>query len=196
MAGDLTPEQQQAFDDRLKELGLSPADVVASLNTGDSPGPTYLSNDPSHDSAVPPQPITVDHVDDLKRLAGIPNEDYDSGAIEHHHDAPPEWPQEKNDHAPEDLEPHERDQVRQALVTHVYGHSDRVASYATVLNNHFFPMEAAAYAVANVTVTPDNPLIISGNNAAANFGTVTIEPGGQIIVETDCTVTCQQMVVQ
>jgi hypothetical protein len=194
MAGELTPEQRQAFDDRLRELGLDSSHVVPSLNTGDTPGSTYLSNDPAHDSAIPHQPITVNHIDDLKRLAGIPDADYESGAMQHHLEAPPEWPQEKNAHALEDLDPTERGHLRDALAAYVYGDSSRVSSYTTVLNNNFFPLQAGAFAVQNITIAPGNPLVISGNNVACNFGIVTIEAGGQIIVETDCTVTCQQMI--
>jgi hypothetical protein len=196
MARPLTPAQQQAFEDRLKELGIDSSHVVASLNTGDTPGPTYLSNDPAHDSAIEPQALTINNVDDLKRLGGIADSEYDSGQMDHHQPVPPEWPQEKNEHALADLEPHERANLRQAFTSYVYGHSARVASYATAINNNFFPLDAAVYAVLDVTVTPQQPLIISGNNAGANFGTVTIEPGGQIIVETDATLTCQQMVMQ
>jgi len=193
MPGELTPEQRQAFDDRLRELGLDSSHVVSSLNTGDTPGPTYLSNNPAHNSAIAHRTITVNHIDDLKRLAGIPDADYESGAMQHHLQAPPEWPQEKNAHALEDLDPTERGHLRNALAAYVYGDSSRVSSYTAVLNNNFFPLQAGAFAVLNVTVSTSSPLVLAGNNNAFNFGIVTIDPGGQIIVETDCTVTCQQM---
>lgn len=46
--------------------------------------------------------------------------------------------------------------------------------------------KVAVYTEArDVTVTPQNPLIITGSGPVeANFGTVTIEPGGQIFVYT------------
>jgi hypothetical protein len=194
MPGELTPEQRQAFDDRLRELGLDSSHVVPALNTGDTPGPTYLSNNPAHSSAIPPQTITVNHIDDLKRLAGIPDADYESGAMEHHLQPPPEWPAEKNTHALEDLDPTERGHLRDALAAYVYGDSSRVSSYTTALNNNFFPLQAGAFAVQNVTVASGSPLILAGNNVAYNFGIVTIDPGAHIIVEADCTVTCQQMI--
>jgi hypothetical protein len=193
---ELTPEQQQAFDDRLRELGMDPSHVVPSLRTGDTPGPTYLSNHPERESEIPPHPVTIDNVDDLKRLAGVPDEEYDEGRLLHHHDELDPWPQDKNEHAPEDLAPHENQQVRDALTAHVYGHSDRVTSYKAVLNNQFFPMEAVAFAVLDVTVDPDHPLVLTGNNQAYNFGTVTIKSGGQIIFDSDATMTCQSMVLE
>jgi hypothetical protein len=193
---ELTPEQRQAFDDRLRELGMDPSHVVQSLRTGDTPGPTYLSNHPDVESAIPHHPATIDNVDDLKRLAGVPDEEYEAGNLEHHHDPLEPWPEEKNEHTQEDLSPDENQQVHDALTAHVYGHSDRVASYKAVVNNNYFPMDAAAFAVLDVTVDPGHPLILTGNNQAHNYGTVTIKPGGQIIFDADATMTCQQMVLE
>jgi hypothetical protein len=193
---ELTPEQQQGFDDRLREMGMDPSHVVPSLRTGDTPGPTYLSNHPDQESEIPPHPMTIDNVDDLKRLAGVPDEEYDAGRLEHHHDELEEWPQDKNEHAPQDLSAEENQQVHHALTTHVYGHTERVASYKAVVNNHFFPMDAVAFAVLDVTVDPEHPLVLTGNNQAYNFGIVTIKAGGQIIFQSDATMTCQSMVLQ
>lgn len=193
---ELSDEQRKNFEDRLRELGLDPSHVVQELRTGATPGPTYLSNDPDVESELEPQPLTIDNVDDLKRLAGVPDEDYDNGVIPPHHEPLQEWPAGKNDHAPEDLSVEENDRLRRALAAHVYGHSERVESYKTVLNNQFFPMEAVAWAVLNVTVDPEHPLILKGNNQAHDFGIVTIKPGGQIIFETDATMTCQKMILE
>src|SRR3954447_1610404 len=98
---ELTPEQQAGFDERLRELGLDPSHVVPSLRTGDTPGPTYLSNHPDFKSEIEPVPMTVDNVDDLKRIAGVADEEYDSGQIDHHHQLLDPWPEHKNEHAPQ-----------------------------------------------------------------------------------------------
>jgi hypothetical protein len=196
MATELNAEHQSNFNNRLKELGMDPSHVVPELRTGDTPGPTYLSNHPDFESAIPPRSLTIDTVDDLKRLAGVPDADYEAGLMETHHEPLEAWPQEKNAHAREDLSVEENERVRQALITHVYGHSETVASYRDVLNNHFFPMEGAVFAVLDVTVDPGHPLVLKGNNHAYDFGTVTIKKGGQIIFETDATMTCQRMVIE
>jgi hypothetical protein len=193
---ELTSEQQQAFDDRLRELGMDQSHVVPSLRTSETPGPTYLSNHPEQESEIAAHAVTIDNVDDLKRLAGVPDEEYEAGRMEHHHDELEEWPQHKNDLAAQDLAPEENHQLRQALAAHVFGHSERVASYTAALNNQFFPMEAVAWAVLDVTVDPEHPLILKGNNQAYNFGTVTIKRGGQIVFDSDATMTCQVMVLE
>lgn len=51
------------------------------------------------------------------------------------------------------------------------------------------PQVAVYTADDDVIVTPQNPLVISGSGPVeANFGTVTIEPGGQILVYTAATI--------
>ena len=192
---DLTPEQQQNFDDRLREMGMDSSHVVPSLRTGDTPGPTYLCNHPDYDTEIAQRSLTVDNVQDLKRLAGLPDEE-SAGTMDHLHEGIEPWPQHKNEHTPQDLSPEENQQVHDAFTAHVFGNSERVASYETVVNNHYFPMEAATFAVLDVTVDAGHPLILTGNNQAHNYGTVTIKPGGRIIFGSDATMTCQQMVVE
>lgn len=196
MATELSDEHRQNFDNRLRELGMDPSHVVSELRTGDTPGPTYLSNDPDFESEIPPQSLTIDSIDELKRLAGIPDSDYEAGLMETHHEPIEPWPAEKNSHAREDLSVEENERIVEALKTHVYGHSETVASYRAVLNNQFFPMDAATFAVLDVTVDPEHPLVLKGNNHAYDFGTVTIKRGGQIIFETDTVMTCQVMVLE
>jgi hypothetical protein len=193
---ELSDEQRKNFEDRLRELGLDPSHVVQELKTGDTPGPTYLSNHPDFESELEPQTLTIDNVDDLKRLAGVPDEDYENGLMTPHHEPLEEWPSDKNAHAREDLSVEENAQIRQALIHHVYGHSEKVASYRDVINNQLFPMEAVAWAVLDVTVDPEHPLVLKGNNHAYDFGTVTIKKGGQIIFETDAAMTCQKMILE
>lgn len=44
----------------------------------------------------------------------------------------------------------------------------------------------------DVTVTPSNPLHVTDNNRT--FGTVTIEPGGQIFIETTADVKIDKLI--
>ncbi len=196
MAAELTSAQKQAFQERLDELGLEATDVVASLTTGDADGPTYLTDDPDRTSAVPAHTITVEHVDDLKRLAGVPDADYDNGTMEHHHEELPRWLEEHNDLPLKELTLAQRKNMHHAFIAYVYGDSSRVSSYLTAINQHHFPFTGTAYAVLDVTVSPGKPLIIGGQNPGTNFGIVTIEPGGQMIIESDTAVNIQQLIVQ
>jgi hypothetical protein len=190
----LTEEQQKKFEKRLKELGLNPSHVVPELRTGATPGPTYLSNNPDIESAIPPQILTFTSLDEVKRLGGIPNGDYTSGRIEEHHKALPPWPEVKNNLMPEDLTAEENRNIAGALLRYVYGNSEKFKSYKTIIEKHVFPLEIAAFAVENVIVDPEHPLILTGSIHTYVFGIVTIKPGGQIICEVDADMTCQKMI--
>ncbi|WP_405206483.1 hypothetical protein [Aquimarina sp. LLG6339-5] len=56
--------------------------------------------------------------------------------------------------------------------------------------------KVAVYAVApDVVVTPANPLVISGSGpVSVSFGTVTIEPGGQIKVLTTADIKIEKLI--
>jgi hypothetical protein len=59
------------------------------------------------------------------------------------------------------------------------------------------PKVAVYTAPPNVVVTPGNPLIISGSGpVSVQFGTVTIEPGGQILVYTTADISIETLVKQ
>lgn len=196
MANHLTDEEQENFELRLKELGMDLSQVVAELVTGATSGPTILSEVPEHTSAIPAHILTFDSVDEIKRLCGNSDEQFERGLMQAHHALLPEWPKEKDNHLPQDLEAQENHNLRQALIAFVYGHSDRVKSYKTIIEKHYFPMMVGAFAIQDVTVSAGHPLILTGNNQTYNFGTVTIEPGGQIINQgVNVAIVAQKMVV-
>ncbi len=59
------------------------------------------------------------------------------------------------------------------------------------------PKVAVYTAPPNVIVTPSNPLVISGSGpVSVQFGTVTIEPGGQILVYTTADISIETLVKQ
>ena len=183
MAPGLTDEQRYLFELRLKQLGMDTSQVVAELVTGATLGPTVLSDVPGRESAIPAYVLTIDSVDEIKRLFGNADEDFEQGIMAAHHAVPQAWPQEKNDLLPQDLDPSENHDIRKALIAYVYDHSARVKSYKNIIEKHYFPMAVGAFAVEDVTISADHPLILTGNNHTYNFGVVTIEPGGQIICQ-------------
>ncbi len=188
----LTAEQQQNFNDRLKELGMNPSQVIDKLNTAD--GPIVFSHDPK-ESTITPHLFNVNSVEDVKRLAGNSDQDYDNGVIEHHHQKLPEWDAKKNDLLPEDLEPEDNNNIRQAHIAYVYGDSKRVKSYKQIIEKHNYPMQVAAFAANNIEATAANsPVLIKADNGAANIGTLTIYEGGSISFAGDTVVTIQNMV--
>jgi len=190
----LSEEQKQNFENRLKELGLDRSHVISELRTGATAGPTYLSSHPGTPSQIPPQMITIDNLDKLKRLGGIPDQRYALGEIEDHHEIPPPWPEEKNLLKIENLTPEDKRNIRQAFIAQIYGNSKKTQSYEKVIEKCHFPVQVAAFAAEDVVVDADHPLILKGPTHVYNFGTVTIKPGGQIRFEADLEMTVQKMI--
>jgi hypothetical protein len=190
----LTAVQKENFEKRLRELGLNRSQVVAELQTGATPGPSYLSSHPGYSSEIKPTMLTVKTLAELRKLGGVSDELYLSGKVEEHHEIPPEWPQEKNGLKPHELTPAENRNIRQAFVVQMYGNSHRVASYEKIIESHHFPITVAAFAAEDITVDPQHPLILKGPTQVCNFGVVTIKKGGQIICQADVEMTVQKMV--
>jgi len=190
----LSPEQKQNFESRLAEMGLEASHVVHEIRTGDTDGPTIFSNHPNYESHIPPVILSIPSLKALRALGGIPDAAYERGEYDDHPEVPPEWPKEKSGHRVADLSPEENRNIRKAFVAQIYGNSDRVKSYEPVIDKNYFPMKVAAFAVENLVVDADHPLILKGTAHVYNFGVVTIKQGGQIQCETDAEMTVQKMI--
>lgn len=70
--------------------------------------------------------------------------------------------------------------------------------HATKASGAKFSMpEVAVYQAPDITVTAQNPLIITGSGpVSVSFGTVTIEPGGQIFVYTAADIKIDTLIKQ
>lgn len=204
----LDDDQKQAFRARMALMGLAPEalNYEGTLVTGDTPGPTILSGDPA-ESHVPPTLVTVNSVAEMKALHGIPNEHYTvRGVTDASVDYPDELPQERMllaSTAPDicalrdGLQPEERDQIMKAAAAYVTGNSEKVLAYEPLINAAMFPAEVALINIEAVVVSPKNPLVIKGPTAmSVNYGSVTVEPGGQIIIQVQTNMTAQRFEVK
>jgi len=191
-------DQEKKFSRVLKELGLDQSHVhKGTLNTGDTPGPTYFSTDPEFKSAIKPAIVSIKRLDDLKHVIGnfvVPG---DKGSTKAEHEIPEPWPGEKNEIDPSELREKEEGDIHQALRVYLLGDSDRVESYKNIIEKRYFPMEAAVFTGEDIVVSKDHPLIIKSqghNPAIVNYGTITLEPGGEIICETNVIMSVQKFV--
>lgn len=65
------------------------------------------------------------------------------------------------------------------------------------LSSASVPQVAVYVGPANAVISPSNPLIITGSlPVSVQFGTVTIEPGGQILVSTTADINIQTLIKQ
>lgn len=204
----LSDDQKQAFRGRMASMGLAPEALnhEGTLVTGATPGPTILSGDPAV-SHVPPTLVTVNSIAEMKALHGVPDEHYTArGVADVAVDYPDELPQHRmmlTDTAPDicalrdSLQPEEQDQIAKAAQAYVLGNSEKVGAYESLINAAMFPTEIALINIESVVVSPGSPLIITGPKPiSANYGTITVEPGGQIIIETQTSLTAQRFEVK
>jgi len=162
-------------------------------------GPTYISAHPEHNSVIQPTFVTVPSIDDFKEFGGNADELYATNQLDVHHAPLGEWDASRTEVPYSELTPQEKADLCHAYKTYIYGHSQTVQSYKDALQKHYFPTQLAVLAAQDVVVTPGNPLILAGNGdqpASFSFGTITIEPGGQIINQANATLLVDNLVQQ
>lgn len=190
---DLTPEQQNAFHERLKELRMDPSKVVKQVSHKTHPGPITLSADPAV-SSISPHMVTVTSLDELKRLAGNPDADFENGTINSHYDKQEPWPAELNGKTKRELTPEQNRRIHAAYIAYVYGHSKHHESYKTIIEQHYYPQDFAVFAAEDVCIDANNSPFIIKTDSAHNYGTLTICEGGSIKFEANAVMTVQVMI--
>ncbi|MCD1257845.1 hypothetical protein B5M42_003185 [Paenibacillus athensensis] len=167
------------YNQTLQQLGLSEAEVhKGTLRTGDMNGPCYLSSNSRYASAIAAKSIVIQSVADLQAIVGgLGNGNLNT-------EVPQPWPETKSGLSAEDFNEADDRSVYAALRAMLGGRAAEVQSYADAVNQRYFPMRANVYAVENIVVTKDNPLIIEPDGhdpVPVVCDTLTLEPGGQII---------------
>ena len=90
----LTDEQKQTFEQRIRGLGIDPAEVPETLSTADHPGGLRLCAD-ADIAGVKPILIELGSIQEMKDRGGVPDADYHSGrAFDLHIDYPDPPPAE------------------------------------------------------------------------------------------------------
>lgn len=190
---DLTNEQQQAFHDRLKELRMHPSQVIPKITPETHQGPIILHANPKLSSVVP-HIVVVSSLDEVKHLAGNPDEHFENGLMLEHHEVQPEWPADKNDRDPAELLAEDNNRINAAEMAYIYGYSKRHESYKAIIERHKYPATFAVFAAEDVCLDATNSPLIIQSESAHNYGTVTICEGGSIQFETNAVMTVQKMV--
>lgn len=202
----LTADEQKHFLGRIAAYGLSPDDLAGkTVVTGkDKQGPLVISA-AADASDVPVIRREINNVAEMKALGGIPDEHYTrDGIADHHVDYPPAINHDphqalaaaKGDTCAllEHLGPERSGHVGSALRAYLLGNSSKVQEYEPLINAMHFPLTGAVAAGDSITVTPGNPLVITGPGPVSlNYAVMTVEPGAQIIVETELTLNIGQL---
>jgi hypothetical protein len=184
---DLTEEQRDRFETRVKRLNIPrdrvPASVVAEGNFVVHADPALTSQQTF--------PIVVKNLAEFKELGGIPDSRYaEEGYSDVYINYPPPIPTERlrllqaTRFAPDALSSaltfEEQGLIPQAMTAYTMGNSEKVSpEWVEIADATNFPMEVAAV-VAEDLVIKGEYLIQGPGPVELTFGTVTIEPGGYI----------------
>jgi hypothetical protein len=213
MAQELSYEQLTGFRTTVERLQLSidvltprpvrTSELLAGHPAARALGEVVFSSDPE-DSHVPPTLVQVSSIAQLKRMVGVPDEHYEAGmysdrAIDYP-DPLPRAVAELVDTARNkcDLEYRLSDEhfehVRRAAHAYMHGHSDRVRSYEPMIDALMFPTQVAVF--AGVELVIDTRVVVSGSAPVTwNYGSITVEEPGKIVVMTEFNVIAQSFTV-
>lgn len=201
---DLSPQQKAAYEADLARIGLTVKDVdQAPIVTS---GGGHRVGGQNESSGGTQNRLIVNQIADLKKIVGVPDADYQNGArSDQGFDYPPPLPADRGQlhtqcanlcELNEKLSSDEHKNIVKAGEQFLLGNSAKVASYEPILNATRFPTEMAVSAAGSITVTAGNPLVFQGTAPiAAVYTSITIEPGGQIIVEAPTTLCTQSFTV-
>ncbi|WP_157975420.1 collagen-like triple helix repeat-containing protein [Photorhabdus sp. CRCIA-P01] len=154
------------------------------LKTSDFDGPVIFSND-LKTATVPPAFFTVQTIQELKALGGVPDSRYGPGKMESYHPLPEPFSAERLANVPGN-----HIDLCKAFRVYIYGDSALVKDYEEMLNAKRFPMKIAFYSGEEITISEDNPLIIMdkdnyGEPVVLVYNQITIEPEGKVICYTN-----------
>jgi len=176
---------EERIGDLLGEFGLTRAEALKGhIKFDDKVGTINILDE------VQPRMITVKNVDDAKRFAGVPDEDYHD-ALSKHFDIPAPWPEEKNHLAPADLEPKQKQDIKRAMISYVYGNSEKVKSYKDIINKVHFPMTVPLITGDTLIVYTSQTYPLDKNLV---FDTIMVYKGGKINCQGNITVKAKSFV--
>ena len=205
---DLSEEQHDRFNARLETLGIDPSSIPENVTT---PSGGLQVGHPGVNSSFPPARVAeIANLQELLAIGGNSDESYRNRTSS---DSFVRYPQPasamtlpslascNNDvcQLKDSLSLEQHQEISKALHAAVMGDSSKVEDYHEHINAIHFPMQVALYAAQNITITPDNPLIINNPDnqpTSLVFGTVTVEPGGYIEAKTPLELHSQQFTVQ
>ncbi|PWK11602.1 hypothetical protein [Tumebacillus permanentifrigoris] len=181
----LTEYQLQKRNQFLQELGLDESAITQGVVQAEGEGTFYLSTRPEHNSVIKPHFVTVQTVDDLKRLGGIPDAVYANRVMEEHHAIPQEWSAEKNDLALTDLTREDEENIGKAYNAYLYGNSEKVQSYREIIQKKFFPMQMPVFLANDLVVNAGQTYVVTSQGSTqpvgVGFDSVTVNTGGTIV---------------
>lgn len=183
------------FKETSSRLSLTEADIYqGTLTTGGQPGPTYLSTKPQVPSAVKAKMVSINTIEELKDLVS------GSSRTAAPRNIPHPWPQSRQEADAKHLNESEERQVYAALRAFLAGQEETVSSYTDIVERRYFPIRAGVFAVEDIVVKPNHPLVIEPEEGhdpvILNVNSITLAPGGQIFCHTPVIIIANKFIKQ
>jgi len=189
----LSQAQKDAFYARVQQLGFDPTALAGShlVTSGNGVRVTGAERAFAHHVKYK----TLTSVDEIKRLLGVPDSAFKGSTSDQHvrYVPPPKYADNKQMTLLA-LTQAERNDLEAAAYAYLFGDSSKVAGWKDVINRLLLPRELSFVAYECITVKPGMPLILT--NPSYTFGTVIIEQGGEIIVQSESKMDAQLLIKQ
>ena len=169
------------------------------IDTGQKPGITWLSRDIYQPSSFKADFITVNSVEDQKKLGGIDDRFYDERKIQPHVEIPPLWDSKYNNFAATaNLGIEQQQHICMGHSAFLFGDSKAVASYHTMINMVHYPCHVAIYAGKQLIVRKGHCLVtkaqFDGEPVVLFFERILIESGAEINCRADTSIYAGELV--
>ncbi|MCH7410661.1 hypothetical protein MM239_14735 [Belliella sp. DSM 111904] len=190
----LTTEQQQNFEAFAARLGFQSGEHTSTLPmTGfkneASSKKRVFSKDPSL-ATTPHKLVSIGNIDALKAAIGASNHENDE------HITYPDPLNIEPNVKKRDLSMNQVQHLKRIAHAYIHGNSKKISeSDKTLINNTLFPTTLAAYSEPDYTVKSGEILELH-EGTVANYGVLTVEPGGEIRVLGDASMNCQVFIQQ
>jgi hypothetical protein len=187
----LSDEQKNAFRERVAQLGFDPESLRDTSIVTSGSGLSISGADREFAKYV--RYKTFSSIDDVKHVVGVPDGAFQRGTSDQHIKyLPAPRHADSTEVTYLALTQQEQDDLENATYAYLFGNSQKVQRWRDSINRLLLPRELSFVAAENLTVKPGAPFKIT--NPSYTFGTVTIEQGGQIVVQADSTLNAQLIV--
>lgn len=188
----LQDHHKKNFMEVNKRLGLTPDEhIFKSSHAAFNNDKVVFAADQASGDIIG-KTIPVASIAELKRLSGVPNDGKDDH-IDYQEITLLKSGLTAKNLKREDLDNDSMQLIQKAASAYILGNSEKVKDYEDLINAAMFPGNAVVFTAENLYVKSGQTVVLggSGNPEIYNFGTITVEQGGQIQVIGNVQLTCQ-----
>lgn len=170
-----------------ERLGITPKEQLLKSSTDDvfAKKDVIVFGSDKATSDIVGKVVPVASIAELKRLSGVPADADDSHV---------EYPEKTAGLLKtSDSSDSQREDIAKAASSYILGNPDKVKHYEDVINSSLFPGKAVLFSVEDLYIRSGQIVVLgqSGEPEIYNFGTITIEQGGELSIVGNVQLTCQ-----